>query len=198
MDRQAAKQVPKFSGKRKKKKDKSKRSSEPEQVHVAGTPRDMLLEGPAAPEGPVYIRGYYDKGGVWVVWLDGDFETFVDKNGETLAFRRKGTYRELAGAYVPGSWGAQGKGKSLSAADFRTALTSHLALAVRRAVVREDVIARSSQLMSIINKAMSELEDLRDANMRQSRLREEIETVRMRMFTRLMAADLRKGPPLKR
>lgn len=88
------------------------------------------------------------------------------------------------------NWSFRGKPK----AEFNSALTSQLALAVRRCLVKEDVIARSSELIGIISKAMSGLEKLRDVNTGQAQLRQGIEMIRIQMFTQLMSADLRKGP----
>lgn len=159
---------------------------------MSGFNRDMLVRGPTDTLGPISIKGEYSHRGVWVVFLGGDFEAFVDSQGRTLAFRRRDTAVRLKGAPIYSSldWSLD----DLPPAEFKTALVSHLALAVRRCLISKDVIARSSALMDIITKAMGELEKLQDKNASQRELREEIGTIRLRMFTRLMSADLRKGP----
>ncbi len=170
-----------------------RRSPELERASLSGFDRQELIEGPERPIGPLSIRGKYDPGGIWIVLLGGDFEAFVDEFGQTVAFRRRGLCRSLAD-YGRARYIAGFAGKSLPLAEFNSALVNQLVLAARRCFVSEDVIARSSVLVDIISKAMDELEGLRDTNTGQMHLRQEIETIRLRLFTRLMSADLRKGP----
>ena len=163
------------------------------QPSLSGFDREELIEGPERPIGPLSVCGKYDRNGIWIVLLGGDFEAFIDEFGQTVAFRRRGMSRELESLgrmrYIPGF-----SGKSLPLAAFNSALVNQLVLAARRCFVPEDVMARSSVLVDLISKAMDELEELRDTNTGQMQLRQEIETIRLRMFTRLMGADLRKGP----
>ena len=154
----------------------------------------MLIEAPKDPVGPIFIQGEYSQHGVWVTLLGGDFEAYVDNEGLTTQFRRRGKVRVLNGCWhqvYTGNWSF----KALGREEFNRELTDELALAIRKCIVPDAVIAKSSQLVTVIKKAMGELEVLRDSpTMDKTKLQYEIETVRLRMFSRLMAADLRKGP----
>lgn len=140
---------------------------------LSGVPhKSMLRRVDRKNPGVLTVRGEYSEQGVWVVLMGGDFEVFVDAAGLPQAFRRRNSVRKVKGFAAAGidtggmSWAESAElwgGKNLDRAEFNNKLIDHLALATKRCMLDEGVIAESGDLVQIITDVAGTLQKIADS-----------------------------------